>query len=166
MRKLRSRIIRKAPNQRLADLYEGLPETHGLNQDLVIPFMEAKGACYHSKILGMKYIGKGLFIHEETEKIYSKQVWIQTEHGLQLHTKYAEIILELRNVRQERDVLRKGLNNLKEHREKGLANFREKKHHQAITLKDFNEKIRKQKDIINLQKQKIVELRRQLNGGI
>ena len=42
MRKLRSRIIRKAPNQRLADLYEGLPETHGLNQDLVIPFMEAK----------------------------------------------------------------------------------------------------------------------------
>ena len=42
MRKLRSRIIRKAPNQRLADLYEGLPETHGLNQDLVIPFMEAR----------------------------------------------------------------------------------------------------------------------------
>lgn len=168
MKKLRSRIIRKAPNQRLADLCEGLPEDHGLNQDLVIPFMEAKGA-YHiiAEILGMRYIGKGLFIHEET-----KRKFILNKYGFKPNTdynyqaKYAEIILELKNVRQERDVLRKGLNNLKEHREKELANFREKKHHQAITLKDFNEKIRKQKDIINLQKQKIVELRRQLNGGL
>ena len=56
--------------------------------------------------------------------------------------------------------------NLKDQREKELANFREKKHHQSITLKDFSEKIKNQKEIINLQKQKIVELRGQLKGGL
>jgi hypothetical protein len=168
MRKLRSRIIRKAPNQRLADLNEGLPEDHGLNQDLVIPFMEAKGA-YHiiAKILELKYIGKGLFIHEETKRKY-----ILTKYGFKLNTdynyqvKYAEIIHTLRTLRQEKDAIKKNLDNLKEQREKELANFREKKHYQAITLKAYNEKLKAQKDIINLQKQKIVELRRQLNGGL
>jgi len=168
MKKLRSRIIRKAPNQRLADLYEGLPEDHGLNQDLVIPFMEAKGA-YHiiAEILGMRYIGKGLFIQEET-----KRKFILNKYGFKPNTdynyqaKYAEIIFALRTLRQEKDAIKKNLDNLKEQREKELANFREKKHYQAITLKAYNEKLKAQKDIINLQKQKIVELRRQLNGGL
>jgi len=168
MSNLRSRIIRKAPNQRLAELYEGLPEEHGLNQDLVIPFMEAKGA-YHiiAKILGMIYIGKGLFIQEETNRKY-----ILNKYGFKPNTdynyqaKYAEILFELRNVRQEKYGLKKNLDNLKDQREKELANFRKKKYHQSTTLKDFNEKIKTQKEIINLQKQKIVELRRQLKGEL
>jgi hypothetical protein len=49
---------------------------------------------------------------------------------------------------------------------KAEANAKQKQHYQAITLKAYNEKLKAQKDIINLQKQKIVELRRQLNGGL
>ena len=165
------RTIRKAPNQRLAELCEGLPEDHGLNQDLVIPFMEAKGA-YHiiAETLGMRYIGKGLFMHEETNRKY-----ILNKYGFKPNTdynyqvKYAEIILELknarqelRNVSQENERLNKNLNNLKDQREKELANSRHKIHHQAITLKDFHKKIIEQREIIKLQKQKIVELKRKL----
>ena len=177
------RIIRKAPNQRLAELCEGLPEDHGLNQDLVIPFMEAKGA-YHiiAEILGMRYIGKGLFMHEETNRKY-----ILDKYGFRPNTnynyqvKYAEIKIELkkvrqelrnvmqenegeelRNVRQENERLKKNLHNLKDQREKELANSRYKIHHQAITLKDFHKKIIEQREIIKLQKQENVELIRKL----
>jgi hypothetical protein len=168
MKKLRNRIIRKAPNQRLAELNEGLPEDHGLNEDLVIPFMEAKGA-YHiiAKILELKYIGKGLFIHEETKRKY-----ILTKYGFKLNTdynyqvKYAEIIHTLRTLRQENNELQDKFKNIKENKMKAEANAKQKQHYQAITLKAYNEKLKAQKDIINLQKQKIVELRRQLNGGL
>ncbi len=165
---MRERIIRKAPNQRLAGLHAELPEDHGINQDLVIPFMEAKGA-YHiiAKILNLKYIGLGLFINEETNRKY-----ILTKYGFKLNTdynyqvKYAEIIHTIKKLRQENRVLNERNENIIENKLKAEDNAKQKKHYQAITLKAYNEKLKAQKEIINFQKQKIVELRRQLNGGL
>lgn len=152
------------PNLRLADLNERLPGEHGLNQQLSIPFMEAKGA-YHilAKILGMIHIDKGLFIEEETGRKYILTKYgFKTSVSYNYQVKYAEMINELRAERREKGDLKKILYKIKEQRQKELANSRDKKHNQATTLKDFQKKIIEQKGIIHLQKQKIVELRREL----
>jgi len=150
--------------------FEELEESHGLNQDLHIPFMEAKGA-YHiiAKICNLEHLGGGIF--KSLENHHTK--YILTRYGFKHCTdynyqvKYAESIRELRKLRSDYAVLESNYNRKLKGSTKNLENQVDSKNKkirgQAEHIKAQDVKIERQATQIKNQAKKIKELYSLLN---
>lgn len=144
--------------------FQELEESHSLNKDLNIPFLEAKGA-YHiiAKICNLEYIEEGIFKSKETGIKY-----ILTKYGFRnsvdynYQVKYAESIRELRQLRSDHTVLESNYNRKLKGSTKSLENQLDSKNKkirgQAEHIKAQEKKLEKQATQIKNQVKKIKEL--------
>lgn len=151
--------------------YTELCESHPLNKDLDVPFMEAKGA-YHiiAEICNLEYIGEGIFKHRDTNTKY-----VLTKYGFQhaiqynYHVKYAEAIRELRSLKSDYKVLeensqRKSKGEISALRQQ-VESYKKKIKNQADAVNQHREKINLQSEQIKNQANKLKELYAIINEG-
>jgi len=148
--------------------FKEIDRDHPLNQDLVIPFMEAKGA-YHiiADICNLEYIGEGVFINLIGMKYVLTKYGFIHRISYNYQIKYAAAVGELRQLKSDHRVLesncdKKIKGTLKSLEDQIIAKNKKIKN-QAEAVNNHREKIDRQAEQIKNQRDKLKYLYAQLN---
>ena len=149
--------------ERESGFFREIDNDHPLNQDLIIPFMEAKGA-YHiiADICNLKYIENGIFKEPGGIKYILTKYGFKNNVNYNYQIKYAAAVKELKQLRSDYSVLELNCNRKIKGTLRGLEDQiiskNKKIKNQADAVNSHREKIDKQAEQIKKQRDKIKEL--------
>ena len=148
--------------------FREIDRDHPLNQDLVIPFMEAGGA-YHiiADICNLECIGEGLFVNTNGMKYVLTKYGFIHRISYNYQVKYTAAVRELRQLKSDFSILesncdKKIKGTLKNLEDQVISNNKKIKN-QAEDLNSHREKVARQAKHLTNQRDRIKSLYAELN---